>query len=86
MFSPVLMAPSADVLHCSEAAGNTGKAIEVVQDGATGLQVVRVSGCLGEPEDKSVVITEDMTTTMKKKAPVKSCQAQDLTSIPTTND
>lgn len=47
MSSPVLVTPSAHVLHGSEAAGNTSKAVEVVQDGATGLQVVRVSCGLG---------------------------------------
>lgn len=43
MFSPVLMAPSAYVLHCCEAARDASKAVEVVQDGATCLQVIRVS-------------------------------------------
>lgn len=41
------MASSAYVLHCGEAAGDTSKAVEVVQDGATCLQVIRVSCGLG---------------------------------------
>lgn len=45
-FPPVLVASSAYVFHCSEAAGDAGKAVEVVQDGAAGLQVVGVSCCL----------------------------------------
>lgn len=52
--SPVLMAPSAYVLHCSEAAGDTSKAIKVVQDGATCLQVIRVSCGLGWDEGTAV--------------------------------
>lgn len=50
--SPVLVAPGAHVLHRSEAAGDARKAVEVVQDGAAGLQVVRVTGGLGGPEER----------------------------------
>lgn len=78
------MAPGAYVLHCSEATGDTSKAVEVVQDGATCLQVVRVSCGLGGWDDSSVIITEDSTTTMKK-ATVKSSQTH-VISILKTND
>lgn len=52
-FTPVLVAPSAYVFHCSEAARDASKAVEVIQDGATCLQVVGVScglvGAVREP-------------------------------------
>lgn len=43
VFSPVLVAPGANILHGCEAAGDAGKAVEVVHDGAACLQVIRVS-------------------------------------------
>lgn len=45
-FPPVLVAPSAYVFHCSETAGDASKAVKVIQDGATSLQVIGVSCCL----------------------------------------
>lgn len=47
VFSPVLVAPGANILHGCEAAGDAGKAVEVVHDGAARLQVIRVSRGLG---------------------------------------
>lgn len=46
ILSPVLVAPSAHVLHGSEATGDTGETVEVVQNSTTYLQVVRVPGGL----------------------------------------
>lgn len=43
IFSPVLVAACANVLHRREAARDAGKAVEVVHDGAACLQVIRVS-------------------------------------------
>lgn len=40
------MAPGANVFHGGKATGDTSEAVQVVQDGATRLQVVRVSGGL----------------------------------------
>lgn len=37
------MTPSAYVFHCSKATRDASKAVEVIQDGATCLQVVGVS-------------------------------------------
>lgn len=54
------MAASAHVLHCSKAAGNTSKAIEVVQDCATCLQVVRVSCGLGQRQNSGVVTVHQL--------------------------
>lgn len=50
MLSPVLMAPSANILHGCEAARDAGKAVQVVHDGAAGLQVIGVSCGLGDSE------------------------------------
>lgn len=41
--TPVLVAPGAHIFHRSEAAGDASKAVEVIQDGATCLQVIGVS-------------------------------------------
>lgn len=40
------MASSAYVFHCCKSAGDASKAVEVIQDGAAGLQVIGVSCCL----------------------------------------
>lgn len=65
LFSPILVAPSSHVLHCSKATGNPSEAIQVVQDGATCLQVVRVS-CGLRKKDKHTITTEDSTAAVKK--------------------
>jgi len=54
---PVLVAPCAHVLHCSEATGDASEAIEVVHDGAACLQVVRVSCGLGGWEGSGEINT-----------------------------